>query len=761
MQTHTWLIFAGLALGAGCAGWTAESSDEAADPSTASSGSAGGSAGAQLSFGGAIAGAWDPRFTIAGFTGPDGHAPTVYDFARDIDGSIVAAGEFRTFGHTRVEPLLRLRNGVWQPARARWEIPPPSSGFSAVAIAPDGKLALATYDDAGPRAGQIWLDDGTGLRVIGTFDGLVRRLRWYRGQLWAAGWDQMHQGASRIQGLAVWDGTAWTAPVGGAPTGFAFELVEDAGELLVGGDFTSVGGVPSSGVSAWTGTAWHPMGFSRGATVYALTRGPDGQLYAGGALGDLGGGAGGLARWTGEGWVLVGGGVVNRTAPGVVTALTAHQGSLFAAGCFVTAGGGEGTPGAVSSRDVVRFDGAWHSLDDGTRGTLAPWIEPMACGDEGPSAVWDVSKQAMVSTGRQLLLGGSFAGIAGVESQAIIANNGAGWLAQGDTRGLGIGGSLDRLGVASLTGQLWAAGQFSHVAGMATRAHVVRFTGDGWMPISDAIPHDASCLAFAVAPAGEVALGCTTFPSQGSAVGQVFRVQGDRLVQVGGDLPPVQAVTYDPWGRLWVAGGGGTGFVARLDGEAFTLVESRFDAPVSQIDIAGSNDVIAAGAFSMVAGLPAAHIARWNGATWRPLGSGVPGAVTALAHSGGLVYVSSVNDGSGALLLGAFDGITWHELASSASGLTPQPVFNFNALQPIAGGVIAVGTAQLDNGSGRGALVYRSGRFTALGGGVHAIGLSGLAVARDAIWVGGLVAEVGSKDRVSPSFGVARYVLTR
>jgi hypothetical protein len=32
-------------------------------------------------------GTWDTRFTIPGFTGPDGHAPTVYDFARDVDAT--------------------------------------------------------------------------------------------------------------------------------------------------------------------------------------------------------------------------------------------------------------------------------------------------------------------------------------------------------------------------------------------------------------------------------------------------------------------------------------------------------------------------------------------------------------------------------------------------------------------------------------------------------------------------------------------------
>src|SRR3569832_1251171 len=122
MQTHTWLIFAGLALGAGCTGLVTENSGELADPSTvSSSGSADGSAGEPRFPGAALAGAWDPRFTLAGFTGPDGHAPAVYDFARDIVVSIVAAVEFHFIGRTRVEPLLRLRNGVWQAARMRCE----------------------------------------------------------------------------------------------------------------------------------------------------------------------------------------------------------------------------------------------------------------------------------------------------------------------------------------------------------------------------------------------------------------------------------------------------------------------------------------------------------------------------------------------------------------------------------------------------------------------------------------------------------------
>ena len=58
----------------------------------------------------------------------------MYDFARDIDGSIVAAGQFHYLGGEHVEPLLRYKNGAWGPARTTWELQPPGSGFSAIAI---------------------------------------------------------------------------------------------------------------------------------------------------------------------------------------------------------------------------------------------------------------------------------------------------------------------------------------------------------------------------------------------------------------------------------------------------------------------------------------------------------------------------------------------------------------------------------------------------------------------------------------------------
>jgi hypothetical protein len=703
-------------------------------------------------------GTWDTRFTIPGFTGPDGHSPTVYDFARDVDGSIVAAGEFHYLGGEQVEPLLRYKNGQWGPARTTWELPPPGSGFSAIAIDAQGHMALATYDDFGDRSGEIWLDDGSGLRVIGEFDGLVRRIAWYGGQLWVAGYDQITTGGTPIQGLAVWDGTTWAAPPGGATDGFAFTLVQDGNDLLVGGSFGEIGGITAASVAAYDGTTWRALDFP-GSAVYALARDASNELYAGGTFGDQFGPTGGIAHWTGTAWELAGGGLANRALDGVVTDLALHDGSLYVSGCFLSAGGDMDAPGAVISRNVARFDGTWHALDDDTELVLAPWVEPLKCGDEGPDSVWDVSRQRLFSDGDRILLGGSFPGIGGVISQSVIAHDDTGWVAQGPA-GLGFGGSLDHV-AASSSCDVWGLGQITHIAGTATQARVVHYNGTGWEAISDTIPHDAYCPSLAVSPTGEASIACMIFPADGSAVGRIYRVSGTQLVQVGTDVPLVQSIAYDPDGHLWVAGGDSTGFIGRFDGDTLTVVEDGFDQPVGLVDPVSSTDVIAAGTFTKVGTLDASRIARWNGTEWRALGAGAPGMVTAVTHDATKVYMSTYDEGSGMFLLGAFDGTTWSELATPAAGITPVSYFNFNALRVLDdGAILAGGTAWLDSDdNGRGAFIFKDGHFTPLGGGVHAVGISGVAATSDAIWVAGSIAEAGAAGSETSTIGIARYAL--
>lgn len=705
-------------------------------------------------------GSFDDRFTVAGFTGFDGHSPTVYDFAKDSDGSIVVAGEFQYLGSDRVEPLLRWKNGAWEPARTTWELTPPGAGFSAVAIDAQGHMALATYDDFGARSGEIWLDDGTGLRKIGSFDGLVRRMAWYQNKLWVGGWMSV-AATTPIQGLAIWNGTAWSAAPGGKVTGFVYELEPDGANLLVGGSFTGIGGTTAKNAASYNGTAWTSLSFPNTA-IYALARDANNVLYAGGTFGDQFGTTGGIARRTGNTWQLLAGGLQNRFIVGVATDLAVNAGSLYVTGCFHSAGGDEGEPGAVVAQGIARYDGTWHSLDDGTKGVLAPWIQPLACGDEGDGSVFDVSHQRMFFDGNKLLLGGSFAGVGGVASQGIAAYDGTAWAAQGPS-GLGIAGSIDRV-AASDSCEVYAYGEaMTHVAGVRVDSKLLHYKADAWEPIDDsAIPSDSVCTGFAVSHGGDAVVGCMIFPETGDPVGRLYKVASGALVLAVDNLPLVQAIAFDPDDNLWIVGStlAGTGFLARSDLATAEIVDDTFDQPISHVDPISATDVVVAGTFTKVGALDAAGIARRTNDTWAALGAGLPGMPTALAHDATHVYVSTYDDGfsgNGGYLLGAFDGTAWTELATAGANLTPQPAYNFNALRIVGDAIVAAGSVELDDASGRGVVVLRNGRFETLGGGVNGSTITDLAITSDAIWVAGTIAEAGTGDGLVSTVGLARY----
>lgn len=707
-------------------------------------------------------GAWDTRFGIAGLTGHDGLAPTVHDFARAPDGSIVAAGRFEWLGLDRVPPLLRLRDdGTWEPARTTWELEPPATGFSAVAYAEDGTLALATHDTFGERAGEIWIDDGTGLRVIGRLEGLVRSLAFFDGKLWVAGIFRMQGGA--IEGLATWNGATWSVPPGGAVRGgHALELFVDGDRLYVGGDFNGVGGIDAARVASFDGEAWGALNLA-GGWVYALARGPDGALYAGGVMRYGDSGAGGIARWTGSAWAPVGEGLAIAAYPGVVTDIVAHEGGLDVTGCFSSIGA-EGSEGTRVADSLARWTGtAWESLDDGTTPVRAPWFQHAVCGDEGPTAIWEVSHQRLAHDGQRLVVGGSFAGAGGVLSQALVAHDGERWSAQG-VSGLGIGGQLDRIAVGGEGCDVYGLGAFTHAAGDAGSGRLARFTGDGWDVIADSLTGAELCWALDVSRDGAVAVGCIDAPPPDGSEpeGIVLRVVDGALVRVPiAGLGPVHTVRFDDEGTLWVAGGGARGYVGTLRGDAFTLVSEGFDGSVSRVDVDARGELIAAGLFTRVGDVSARGIARLANGTWSALGEGVPGQAIALARHEDRIYVSTYDLGAGSYLLGAFDGTRWVELATAAAGLTRESHFSFEALRSTRDGLLAVGTAVLDDGSARGALVYRDGRFEALGGGVGAMWIGSVALTDDAVWIGGSIAEVGRGDARRSSVGVARWSFAR
>ncbi len=242
------------------------------------------------------------------------------------DGSIVACGSFSMSGSTPVHGVARWDGTSWQPMGNGF----PGSAVNVLAAGANGSLYVS---------GGFTLSDG----------------------------------------LARWDGTAWVG-VGTGIVGDVYAMhVHASGDLIVGGNFHTAGGLPASNIARWNGVAWTRMWTGIGGTlsaVYTITSDANGMIYVGGKFTVAGGiSAQGVAKWNGASWSAVGSGL-----NGDVNSLAFDTtGKLVASGRFVT------VPGGRIVRSVARFDGtAWQQLGDPAQllaaNTLVKAIRPLADG---------------------------------------------------------------------------------------------------------------------------------------------------------------------------------------------------------------------------------------------------------------------------------------------------------------------------------------------------------------------------------------------
>ena len=103
--------------------------------------------------------------------------------------------------------------------------------------------------------------------------------------------------------IGSWNGSTWTTLGSGADGRVSSLAVDAAGNLYVGGLFTST--PVSSEIAKWNGSAWSALGSGiSGGTCYVIHIGPDGRLWAGGDFTSAGGLsiADRMAVWNGSTW---------------------------------------------------------------------------------------------------------------------------------------------------------------------------------------------------------------------------------------------------------------------------------------------------------------------------------------------------------------------------------------------------------------------------------------------------------------------------
>lgn len=291
------------------------------------------------------------------------------------------------------------------------------------------------------------LDDGTGpaLYAGGEFTqigGQVARVARWNGQVWQAVGDQnpftaipvnvlstIHDGPSvkLIAGLADGtaprsllrlDGTNWTtlANVGSGNHAQIYALAEliDGGErrLFIGGDFSNVDNLPFRHVARRSSTGWSAAGLGFNAFVRALATYDDGggpHLFAAGHFtnsADYTQSYGRVARWSGGGWVDVGGGVDSTVY--CMAGFDAGSGAeLYVGGSFLYAGN-------MRVNRIARWNGSvWSPVGQGLN--AIPFA--MTVFDDG--------------SGLALYVAGNITSAGGVPVNHIARWNGSEWSAVG------------------------------------------------------------------------------------------------------------------------------------------------------------------------------------------------------------------------------------------------------------------------------------------------------------------------------------------
>ena len=478
-----------------------------------------------------------------------------------------------------------------------------------------------------------------------------------------------------------------------------------ADELIVGGSFTTAGPIRAGNIARWNGSQWTAMGAGLTSSVSRWDIGSvecvaiyDGQWVAGGNFNRSGDTLlGGIAAWDGQEWQPLGGGF-----NGTVRGLAVHAGLLVAVGDFDVAAG-------LPAQHVAAWDGRlWRALatDMVDEVQWSPEVRP----EDPPPRVLSVA-----SFHGDLYIGGSFTRINGMPIRDIARWTNGTWLPVGP----GTYGDVTSLQVHD--DALIVGGSFTRVGEMPAPG-LARWDGTAWSQLGDrGVPWDTGYVTELVEFGGKLAvLGSfnirnrdtslvlwngrgwerTTAPALWTAAAQEY--QG-RLF-VGGAFSegtPVPLNNVAIWaGDGWDPVGPGGGLALEEDYPEFgplpdeaawpgpiIIVRGGYeDEPAVQVFAEYQGDVIAAGRFDWAGRERVNNIARWDGTTWKPLGTGIAGGVGAMTVFGGELVVGGVFEEAGGVPVrnvAAWDGTRWRALGDAPAG-----VRSFTEFQ---GKLIAVG----------------------------------------------------------------------
>jgi hypothetical protein len=715
-------------------------SDEAIDPAKSVEPDAGGDAGAG---GGAGApptcetelpsaaelrdGTWSASFLLPGV---NGDAPGLFTTARGSAGEVYAGGLFSFAGTVSARNVaLWSESGGWS---ALGEGVP--GAVTASAVAPDGSLWVATSE---------WNDDFTSYwhtirRWNATWEevavvtlppdlsepqrsGIQRMVFDDAGNLVVAGDFSAIDGVA-VSRLATLGPTGWDGLLAN-PDAPVFALLAGAGELCVGGAFGQIGGISASRVACRSGTTWtafdldDPTGT---AFVRTLARDPAGVLYAGGlfSLSDPGTNDGGsIASWNGSEWQLVDRGVgiwdsLSQTnMPGLVRDLAWVDGELVVGGSFYNAGGTDAA--GVANVDVLHL--AW--IQPGTSSWQDAGKAPLGVG----VAFTGDNVFSLSTDGSDLVAAGIFSSIADASGFNVARRVGGSWAPLGKPGELALGVEGSVAAMVSGSCEIYVAGTFTRAGGTAA-SNIASFRIDSGFaalgaglegPVTALIVHPETDELYAAETV------CVQLPEfLDCAQTRVMHWDGSAWEEFAATSPgALFALTFTADGTLFGAGSvadeNGVGNVVRWTGSAWEPVGGGVVGAALALLLETDGSVIVGGAFETAGSVAARNVARWDGSAWSPLGAGLEHPVLALVRADDQLIAGtqkSFGSDPASPLVAAWDGSKWSNIGTELEKDAPNP--QIQDIVVLGDSLVVVGQFPILGG----AALLEGGSWTLLGG---------------------------------------------
>ena len=598
----------------------------------------------------------------------------------------------RAFGVLGVAGLLAGATAAMaQPAGCGpgWELAPVSGaaapGFTRLAVSPSGEMVLSGSAQIGDF--QSIAFPNAALDSSSFFSSRITR-KVVTAVRWDNGWRPLSQGTALVpSGLATLsDGTivmAGTFPAAPGSTasvaaiarlnGSAFErfggdVVANPtagtaainaiasladGQLVVGGNFSSIGGELAANVARWDGQQWRRLGFGVNGAVTHIAASASGEVVVAGSFTTADGlPASGFARWNGTSWSAM---PRPSTNPSLPEPSSLREVAVLENGDVIVT-----TRAFGFGQTVGRFrGGAWQVIGE---------VVPGVSSDEPGYSIVPTGGDSFLLVGRIGTLRANQTNYAVPTWLVQFAGDSWAPVATTDGRGLPRLPREINTGTPGFAARRTANGEIIAVGS---------FGGQDGVPQGVAVLRDGRWQGLTSTPSGAV-LGLEVL-SDGRQV-----ALSARGVDVRGQ---------DGWRSIG------------------TITSSSFDALV---DFARLPDdrIVVGGQFTAMNGVSAENVASWNGATWSAVAGGVQGTVrgTEVAPDGSLIVFGALTSAGGVAGVPAqraarlINGV-WTDMSAGATDVRDMTttaqgdilaVGRFTSLLGLPPGTAGVGVARWD-----------------------------------------------------------------